>query len=277
MRLRFRSPNEASRAVGLLVRKQVAFQRRFRALPSIAICLVLIVSASAWAQDNASDPPAASSSAPQALPGAPEPQNGSPDEPAQQTKRILGIIPNFRSVNTDEKLPPQTVKDKFVDATQDSFDYSSVFIPAVLAAQSMSSRAYPEFGDGAAAYGRYFWRSALDQTDENYMVEFVFPVLTREDTRYYTLGRGGFLRRTGYALSRAVVTRTDAGNESFNISEVVGAGAASGVSGLYYPSRERSLSNTANEWAVDIGIDALSFVGREFWPDINRKLFHGRD
>jgi hypothetical protein len=48
------------------------------------------------------------------------------------------------------------------------------------------------------------------------------------------------------------------------------------VSNLYYPSRERSLSNTGQQWALDVGIDAFSFVGREFWPDINRKLFHGK-
>ncbi len=209
-------------------------------------------------------------------PPAPQPQGATPDDQPQQTKRILGIIPNFRAVSTDEKLPPQTLREKFVDATQDSFDYSSIFIPAALAAYSQGTRQYPEFGGGLAAYGRYFWRSAVDQTDENYMVEFVFPVFTHEDARYYTLGRGGFFRRTGYALSRAVVTRNDAARETFNISEIVGAGAASGISSTYYPSRERSFGNTASEWAVDIGIDALSFVGREFWPDINRRLIHGK-
>jgi hypothetical protein len=30
---------------------------------------------------------------------------------APQTRRILGIIPNFRSISSDEKLPPQSVKD----------------------------------------------------------------------------------------------------------------------------------------------------------------------
>jgi hypothetical protein len=35
------------------------------------------------------------------------------------------------------------------------------------------------------------------------------PTLTHEDIRYYTLGKGGFCKRTGYALSRAVVTRSD--------------------------------------------------------------------
>jgi hypothetical protein len=277
MRLRFLSPDEASRASDLNALNDLSFQGRIQTIATIAFSLLLISSASIRAQDNTSDPPVVYPSAAQALPGAPEPQEPSPDKPAQQTKRILGIIPNFRSVSTDQKLPPQSVKEKFMDATQDSFDYSSIFIPGFLAAYSMGSRAYPEFGEGGAAFGRYFWRAAIDQTDENYMVEFVVPVFTREDTRYYTLGRGGFFKRTGYALSRAVITRTDSGNESFNIGEVVGAGAASGISNFYYPSRERSLGNTANEWGVDIGIDALTFVGREFWPDINRKVFHGRD
>ena len=202
-------------------------------------------------------------------------QTPSQSDRAPQTKRILGVIPNFRAVSTDEKLPPQTVKEKFMDATNDSFDYSSVVIPAVLAAYSMETDATPEFGNGAVGYGRYFWHAAVDQTSENYMVEFVVPVIAREDTRYYTLGRGSFFKRTGYALSRAVVTRTDAGNESFNFSEVIGSGASAGLSSLYYPTRERSLGNTGTEWGLDVAIDAMSFVAKEFWPDINRHLFHG--
>ena len=106
------------------------------------------------------------------------------------------------------------------------------------------------------------------------MVEFVVPTITHEDTRFYTLSRGGFLKRTGYALSRAVITRSDSGAEVFNISEVVGAGAAAGLSSLYYPSRERSFANTGTEWGLDVGIDAASFFFKEFWPDINHSIFH---
>jgi hypothetical protein len=229
---------------------------------------------------HAQQPSGSSSSQAGSLPDAPQTVQTNPSPSDQerlpQTKRILGIIPNFRAVSTDEKLPRQTFKEKFMDATADSFDYSSVLIPAVIAGHSMATNADPEFHQGAAGYARYFWHAAVDQTSENYMVEFIGPVLTREDSRYYTLGRGGFFKRTGYALSRAAITRTDAGNESFNISEVVGAGASAGLSSLYYPSRERSFGNTASQWGLDVGIDAASFMAREFWPDINRSLFHGK-
>jgi hypothetical protein len=218
-------------------------------------------------QSSGSNGSASQNQPPQTTPG---------DTTGQQTKRILGIVPNFRAVSTDEKLPPETVKDKFISATEDSFDYSSIFIPAVIAGYNMDKRTTPEFHQGAAGYARYFWHSAVDQASENYMVEFIFPTVTREDSRYYTLGRGGFVKRTGYALSRAVVTRSNSGAEVFNISEVFGAGASSGLSNLYYPSASRSVGNTMSEWAEDVGIDAASFWVKEFWPDINRHVFHNK-
>ena len=123
-------------------------------------------------------------------------------------------------------------------------------------------------------YGRYLWHVAVDQTSENYMVEFFVPAATHEDTRFYTLGRGGFFTRAGYALSRVVVTRSDAGNPTFNIAEVVGAGISAGISSTYYPTRERSFLNTGSQWGVNVAIDAMAFVAKEFWPDINHRLFH---
>jgi hypothetical protein len=203
-------------------------------------------------------------------------QNAPEDSGAKQTKRILGIVPNFRAVSADEKLPPETVKEKFMDATEDSFDYSSIFFPLVIAGYNQARDATPQFHQGAAGYARYFWHSAVDQTSENYMVEFIFPTLTHEDSRYYTLGHGGFWKRTGYALSRAVVTRTDSGKEVFNISEVVGAGSAAGLSNLYYPSASRTVGNTMSQWGLDVGIDSGVFVFREFWPDINRHVFRNK-
>jgi len=198
------------------------------------------------------------------------------DSTGKQTTRILGIIPNFRAVSANQKLPPQSVKEKFVTASQDSFDYSSVVVPAALAGFDLGRNSIPEFGKGGVGYGRYFWHSLVDQTSENYWVEFIVPAVTHEDTRFYTLGQGGFLKRTEYALSRVAITRSDSGKEVFNAGEVIGAGASAGISNLYYPSRERSLGSTGSQWGLDIGIDAATFVVKEFWPDINHALFHGQ-
>jgi len=213
--------------------------------------------------------------APPATIDAPQAQSPSNEPPPKQTSRILGILPNFRAVSADVKLPPQTAKEKFKTAFEDSFDYSAIFIPLALAGYGLAENNYPEFGSGGVAYGRYLWHAAADQTIENLLVEGIVPAITHEDNRYYTLGRGGFWKRTGYAVTRVVVTRNDAGNETFNISEVFGSGAAGAISTTYYPSRERSVGNFGTQWGTNIGIDALSFVVKEFWPDVNHALFHG--
>lgn len=232
----------------------------------------------AFADDSSSalpeNPDPQIKNAPNATKSEPDPRNAEENAQVLQTKRILGLIPNFRAVSSSDKLPAQTPKEKFLTATDDSFDYSSVFIPSVLAGYGMARRSYPEFGDGADSYGKYLWHSAVDQTTENYMVEYVVPVMFHQDTRYYTLGHGKFLNRTGYALSRAVVTRHDNAREEFNISEVLGSGASAALSNVYYPARERSFSNTASAWGLDIAIDGASMFAKEFWPDINRHLFH---
>jgi hypothetical protein len=198
-----------------------------------------------------------------------------PDHQDGQTKRILGIIPNFRSVSANQHLPPQSVKEKFVTASQDSFDYSSIVVPALLAGYNQARNETPEFRQGGVGYSRYLWHSFVDQTSENYFVEFIVPAVAHEDTRYYTLGDGGFSKRALYAVKHVVVTRDDAGKNVFNAGEVLGSGMSAGLSNLYYPSGERTVGNTLDQWGLDIGIDAFTFAFREFWPDINHKLFHG--
>jgi len=195
----------------------------------------------------------------------------------RQTKRILGIIPNFRSVSADTKLPPETAKEKFKESTEDSFDYSSFIFVGILAGVAQAENSTPEFHQGAAGYGRYYWHTFADQADENYQVEFIFPAALHQDSRYYTLGHGGLLKRTAYSFSRIFITRTDAGGETFNTSEIVGAGAAAGISDLYYPSPERTWTKTGQRWLLNVSLDGATFIFKEFWPDLNSRFFHQRD
>ena len=195
---------------------------------------------------------------------------------AKQSKRILWVFPNYRAVSADTQLPPLSLKTKFWLATQDSFDYSSFITAGIIAGTSQAKNSYPEFGQGSKGFGRYYWHAVADQAVGNYFTEAIVPTITREDPRYYTLGHGGFLKRTGYAVSRLLVTRTDSGGQTFNISEIVGNGAGAGISGLYYPSRERTWTKTGQKWLTQIGLDGAFNIVKEFWPDINHFIFHGK-
>jgi hypothetical protein len=194
----------------------------------------------------------------------------------KQTKRILFIVPNFRAVSVDQELPPLSAKQKFKLSLQDSFDYSSFVYVGIVAGIAQAQKSYPDFHQGGAGYGRYYWHAFADSVGENAFTEFIIPVVAREDPRYYTLGRGGALKRTVYSVGRLAITRTDKGNETFNFSEVVGAGASAGISNLYYPSDYSTWTKTGQKWATQLAVDGLSNIAKEFWPDINEHVFRNK-
>jgi hypothetical protein len=202
-------------------------------------------------------------------------QSGPADTPeGLQTKRILWIVPNFRAVSVGTKLPEQSVKEKFKTAALDSFDYSSFIFAGVQAGISQATDAYPDFHQGIAGYSRYYWHTFADQADENLWVEGILPSVLHEDSRYYTLGHGGFVKRSFYAVTRIIITRTDSGVETFNVAEVVGAGTAAAISSTYYPSNNQTWTKIGQRWFTSVLIDGGTFGVKEFWPDVNRAIFH---
>ena len=198
-------------------------------------------------------------------------QNGAGQ--GEQTNRILWVMPNYRAVSSDTQLPPLSPRGKFVLATHDSLDYTSGLFAGLLAGWEFGLRSYPEFHSGWGGYTRYLWRAFADQAIGNYFTEAIVPTVLHEDPRYYTLGHGGFFHRTGYALSRLVLTKTDSGKTRFNFSEILGNGMGAGVSDLYYPSQERTFRKTTVNWGTEVGADGIANVAKEFWPDVRRRLF----
>jgi len=191
-----------------------------------------------------------------------------------QTKRVLGLVPNFRTVSADIKLPPMSPKDKFIIAGKDTFDYSALFVAGVQAGFAMNSDSYPEFHQGAAGYARYYWHTLADTTSENFFVGGLGPIVFKQDNRFYTLGHGSFGKRSWYAVSRVLVTRKDDGDETFNYSEIIGSGASSGLSTLWYPKQYQTWTKVGQKWLTSDLIDCFNFWWKEWWPTANKYVFH---
>lgn len=191
----------------------------------------------------------------------------------KQTNRILWVVPNFTAVSADSELPPLTTAGKFMLATRDSVDYSNFTWTAILAGQAMATRSVPEFGMGMKGYGTYYWHLFVDGVSGNFFTEAILPTITHEDPRYYTLGHGNVFHRMGYALSRTIFTKTDSGGRSFNWSMVGGNAFEAGLSNAYYPSQERGVKQTAQNWGEQMESSVLSNIAMEFWPDIRHTIF----
>jgi hypothetical protein len=192
----------------------------------------------------------------------------------QQTKRILGVMPNFRAVSAGAHPPPPTPKESFLLATQNSFDYSSFIFVEFTSALAEWTDTHTQLGQGMPGFGRYYWRGFADKTDGNYWVLFILPAVFHQDERYFTLGKGGFWKRCGYAASRVLITPNYQGHESFNISELLGRGIAQGISVAYYPGASQTAGAIASKYGYAILRDALTNVFREFWPDISAHVRH---
>jgi hypothetical protein len=125
----------------------------------------------------------------------------------------MGVLPNFRSVSAGANVPPETPRERFIAATEDNYDYTSLFFAGWIAADAFATKATPEFHQGAAGFGRYYWHTVADQSVENYFVEFIIPTMTHEDSRYFAIGKegGGPMKRLEYSVSRVVVARTESG------------------------------------------------------------------
>jgi hypothetical protein len=188
--------------------------------------------------------------------------------------RIFEVLPNYGTVENANGLPPISSGQKFRLATAGVFDWAAYPFNGLLSAIDQAKNEPKSWGQGWGAYGKRFGASFADNSIGTYMTTAIFPSLLHEDPRYYQLGKGGFRRRAYHAVNRLFVTRTDSGHDRFNYSESVGNAVAAGISNIYHPPEDRTISRNITTFGFLIIYDGLSNELKEFWPDIRRKVFH---
>lgn len=203
-------------------------------------------------------------------------KNKNPDknQPEGVSKdRLFYALPNFLTLENAGQVPPLSTKEKFKVVTKGSFDYVQIPWYAFLAGISQAEDSEKGYGQGAAGYGKRFGAYFADGTIENYMTGAILPTVLHQDPRYFQSGKGGFTRRSGYAISRIFVTRSDSGHQQFNYSEIFGSAFSAGISTYsYHPHEDKTLPNTLSVWGTQVGYDTITLVVKEFWPDIRRKM-----
>ena len=206
-------------------------------------------------------------------------QSPSPDAPATNTappsesKRLLGIVPNYRSSPSLQNYHPLSPGEKFKIASEDAFDRGTVILAGIFGAEAQATNANRSFGQGAAGFGRYFGASYGDLVVGDYMTEAVFPTLLHQDPRYFRKGQGSGWSRLGYAAGQIFWTHTDSGGTQFNYSEIAGNSVAVAISNAYYADN-RTARDGASKLGVQIGVDMAANILKEFWPDLQRKFRH---
>jgi hypothetical protein len=231
-------------------------------------CALLLVTGLTFAQD---------------LPNAPSAQleieqglarQSAPDTAADNEghERIFIVVPAFGVTNRQD-APALTAKAKFSLSARQAFDPFMWISTGIQAGMSQASNEFPQYGQGAAGYGKRYGAAMLDVVNGGFAGTAVC-VLLKEDPRYFRLGSGSIERRVFYSLQQQVSAKSDKGTRMFNWANVLGTFASSAISNAYYPRPNRGLSLTMNRATVSLLWGFTGELTDEFGPDVSRKLFH---
>lgn len=170
------------------------------------------------------------------------------------------------------KLCPLSGEQKFILFVQNSAEPITFITSGFNAGTSQAADYDPQFGQGGAGYGQRFGAALADGVSGEFFGTFVFPLVFRQDPRYYRMQEGATKKRLGHALAHVLITQSDSGTRTFNYSEWLSVSSTTALHNIYHPGNHRGFGPTAGRAGITIGTDAGFTVLREFWPEISRKL-----
>ena len=191
----------------------------------------------------------------------------------EQSQRMLKTLPNFATTNRRDP-PPLTPAQKFHLFRKSAFDPVEFGVVGMQAGISQAEDEFPEYGQGASGFAKRYGATLADEVSSSFFTDFFYPVLFKEDPRYFRLGEGSFKHRLGYALKQEVICHTDKGGRSFSWQNAFGAVTSGAVSNAYYPESDRGFGLTMSRSAISAAYGTLGGVVDEFYPDIDHWLFH---
>lgn len=178
-------------------------------------------------------------------------------------QRIGGVIPNFFSAY-DWNAPPMMAKQKFKLTTRALIDPVSFLTVAGIAGAEQYKGVFPSYGSGIEGYGKRYGAALANRVTGDMLSRAVYPSIFHQDPRYFYKGKGSIRSRALYAMSAAVMARSDSGRWEPNYSNVLGNFSAGAISMLYYPQSDRGASLVLLNGLADTGADAVSNLFREF-------------
>lgn len=216
------------------------------------------------ALESSSNPPATVGSA-AALPDLPSPRAPEPGTTggSKVTPRESKYIP------AGWQAQPLDTHGKIVVGATDLYSVGNFGAMFLSSGYEQLLNSEPNYGTDKGAFGERLGAAALRETSQGIFTDMVFAPLLHEDPRYYQMGPGhSLVHRTLYAITRPLVTRTDAGRQTINGSLLLGYAASAALTPTYYPSINRNFHDTFSTYAGSIGGAALGSFLNEFAGDM---------
>ncbi len=189
----------------------------------------------------------------------------------EEKQRVLGIIPNFYVVYEPDPVP-LTTKLKFRLALKVASDPITALGVGLLSGTQQAGDT-PDYGQGAAGYGKRFGANAADGFTDIMIGGAILPSLLHQDPRYYYQGTGTTKSRMRHAMIHPFVCKGDNGKWQPNYSSLGGDLASAAISNAYYPQSNRGAGLMLTNFGISTAERIASSLAQEF---VIRRFVHGR-
>ncbi|HTB98899.1 MAG TPA: hypothetical protein VK716_17955 [Terracidiphilus sp.] len=188
----------------------------------------------------------------------------------QEKQRVMGVMATFNTTSNRDALPLSPGQ-KFRLFFKSETDPWPFLLSSVVAGIGQADDSYPEWGQGMQGYAKRFGAAYSDAFIGNFFGNAIFPIVLKEDPRYFQKGTGKPWKRFLWAASSTVWCRRDNGKWGPNYANVGGNLVGAAIARAYYPASDRTVSDTITD---GLTVSAEGVVGAEvieFWPDLVRR------
>ena len=181
-------------------------------------------------------------------------------------------------IKPGQQVPHLSISDKFGMGVKDAVSPISAIGWLLAAGYSQAVDSSPNYDSplndrSGKAFAQRFGAAAARASSEGIFSDSIMAPILHQDPRYYKMGRGhNVLKRAVYAATRPLITRTDGGHTTINLSYLGGNLAGSALTQAYYPPVNRGLSQVMQTYGGSIGGGALGFLTSEFLDDTLQAL-----
>jgi hypothetical protein len=176
----------------------------------------------------------------------------------EEKQRVLGVIPNFY-VSYVPNAAPLSAGQKLKLAARTMYDPAIFLGAGVRAGIQQARNTYPSFGQGAEGYAQRYGVAYGTRASSFFLGNALFPVIFRQDPRYFYQGTGTVKSRTWHAITSPFYCRGDNGRYQTCYSNILGNFAAGGVSNAFIPAADR---NGAQTTIVNSSLNTLGGISR---------------
>ena len=181
----------------------------------------------------------------------------------QEQQRVLGVLPNFYTSYVWDAAP-MTTKLKFNLALKSATDPVTFLGAGFLAGVEQANNTFPGYGQEAGGYLQRLGAGYADDVIARMLGSAIFPILMKQDPRYFYRGSGSTKSRVMYALAATFMCKGDNGHWQPAYSYFAGSFGAGAIATLYHPDGTGGASLVLRNGLIDTGGHALNNVVREF-------------